>query len=563
MGKGKDGKKKNKEALEFVLVNRGIDDPNYGNPDAPSKILLHVPKEELKPTLKDKHEEILEKIPEISRGVYNDDYIEQNLKSLGIAIRNEDEADKKDIIQKLNEINVEGMKKVKIDFTKNSIVTYDKHAKVEPVEEEIDTTSFNKPKGSNNAEVLDDRKLDQIFKKAKINAKVTEYNEFGLPKDINPEVLKYVTNKEFVEGVDIFIPAPGYNEMIQENRFDIDIKPEEMNEEYKEVYDAMKSDNEEGAEEGGLEDDFILLANEGEKPIQIEKDEVVLTEYKKEKYVPSYKYITKEEKEFLDKQFSSTYEKQYKDDDGDQQVKPKNLVTKEIFEDAINELIPKKKELTKRFEDEEEYEDYEDYDSEDEDEAEELKEEEYDELEEDDEGECQEFNINKNIRVESRGNNKDFDQERKKPRQKYMQEEMTLKEFDEILHNKGFVEKTIELYDNKPEEGDNDDQIPYPEYYIEKKLDITSQHGRIGNLPKTISAQDESKLLKQKNKSNKPKEAASETVGTVKTPTEIKDDENKTEKKLRKTLIKQENKEKRKQKKELKVAFQVLLYIIF
>ena len=34
----KSKKLQNKNALEFVLLNRGMDDPNYDNPNAPSKI---------------------------------------------------------------------------------------------------------------------------------------------------------------------------------------------------------------------------------------------------------------------------------------------------------------------------------------------------------------------------------------------------------------------------------------------------------------------------------------------------------------------------------------------
>jgi hypothetical protein len=522
MGK-KEFKKKNKDALEFVLVDRGMDDPNYHNPDASAKVLLHVPKDEIKSELQQKHEQLMEQIPEENRGVYNDDYIEQNLKSIGVDVRNKD-IDRKELGQLLDKLHLNDMKDAHSDLTKGAVKDSDSGAKVEPVEEDIDTF---KP-------VVDKTHENNLNKK---------------------------TNKQYVEeeGVNLFIPATNFLEgILQENRYDIDIKPEEMNEDYKEVYEAMKSDNEENQE---LEDDFILLANEGLKPVVNEKDndEVILAEFKKEQYKPSFKHITKEEKEFLDKQFTSTYDKYYKNESD--KVKPTNYISKEEFEDAINELAPKKgkeavlKPLTQKHEDEDEYEDYED-----------IEDEEFEDFEEgednlggveEEEGFQGEFKVEKD---KARENTK------RKPRQKFMQEEITLKDIDDIIHgNQVYIEKTIELFERSPDVKEGDEE-GYPEYYIEKKLDITSKHGRIGNLPKELpNENDQSKINKRKVKSDHPANNTQSIIltGTVKAPTEIKSDEDKEEKKLRKKLIKDENKEKRKQKKELRTAFQVTYILIF
>jgi hypothetical protein len=193
--------------------------------------------------------------------------------------------------------------------------------------------------------------------------------------------------------VDIFIPAPETTP-IETNRFDIDIPIEKMNEEYKEVYEAMNIEGEgEGAEvEGELEDDFVLLANEGVLPIdpkqelansKINDNEMILTQTDNKIKNPSYKYITKEEKEFLDRQFNKTI-KEYNNNSSSVEGsvnKKTNFVTKEVLEAAMDELIGNKKSgptnknnnfknsvsnnkksimgLTAKYEDEDEYEDYE------------------------------------------------------------------------------------------------------------------------------------------------------------------------------------------------------------
>jgi hypothetical protein len=505
---GKKDKKKNKDALEFVLVDRGIDDPNYNNPDAPSRVLLHVPKNEMNPDVQQKHDVIMEAIPEINRGVYNDDYIENNLKNLGVEVREKD-MNKSDLIEKLDNLNMDDLRKVKLEG---------KGGKIEPVEEEIDT--FKKPGEG---------------KQVTASSKPRQHDD---------------------EGVGLFIPSNNFfDNILQENRFHTDVKPEEMNEEYKEVYDALKSDDEDNGVQQELEDDFILLANEGQKPkVEPDNNEVVLAEFKKEKYKPSYKFITKEEKEMLDKQFTSTYDKMYAERE-ESQVKPDKIVSKQAFDDAIDELIPKSgkdlKPLTMKYEDEGDYEDYEDDEDEEYEDFEDVEDKEDNEGSE--EGEYKQFKIEAMTDARKKA-------EAKKPKggAKFMQEEITLGDIDELIHNKDLVQKTIELFENR-QEGDAEDE-GYPQYFIEKKLDITSKHGRIGNLPKTISDKDESRVSKQKT-DRKPQTYVIEN--TVKAPTEIKEQEHKDEKKMRKKLIKEENKEKRKQKKELKIAFQVIIIGLF
>jgi len=357
MGKKSQNKHKNKDACEFVLVNRDMSDTkfqNINNLQPSNKVLLHVPKES--ESLNKKHEQILSKIPDVSRGIAED------FKELAIEGKDEDQ-----IRQELNAINKEScVKKVKLDLSKTEIVNFEKNSQLKlvstntpvvPVEEIVDTF---------------------VQKNVKITADVVEYNKYGLRKDINPEVLNYVTDKEFVEGVDIFIPASGAIP-IDHNRFDIDIPVEKMDDNYREVYDALQDENEVLAEEE-LEDDFVLLANEGIVPMEINEvneestNEIVIAETNKK--TPSYKFITKEEQELLDRQFDKTFKEYNKDsrrtDVGNKVVSTPNKENNKQMEDAINELlrpsgtnkpnVPIKKKylgLTAHYVDEDEYEDYE------------------------------------------------------------------------------------------------------------------------------------------------------------------------------------------------------------
>lgn len=576
MGKNK-GKHKNKDACEFVLVNRGMDDPNFNNPNASERVLLYVPKEE---GVNKDHERILNQIPDVSRGLYGEETIENNLKDLGVSnFRSEEE-----LKQHLDEVHKEKfIKKVNIDLGKNEVVQFVKNSKIEPLEEVVDTSVGKDKKKETKKEGVvtninqdpEEKKIEDLLKKAKIAADITEYNKFGLKKDINPEVLEYVTDKAFVEGVDIFIPASG-TIPIDHNRFDIDIPVEKMDENYKEVYEAMKSEDEEEAGEE-LEDNFILLANEGVLPIELDMkkeeddsskdkhvEEFVITETKNKK-TPSYKYITKEEQEMLDKQFANTYNEYYSDVNEGKSDKAKNTNAKSMMEDAINELTGGKKRhagLTKKFEDEEEFEDYE-YDEEGDMEADYM---------EDEEGEFEEFeeeekeleeNVGKdeenkieycenNFKIEYVDKNEEKKTKKGKMKKNANLEEFTVRDLDKLIHNHDLVSKTMQLFEGQDHDGkDNEEEEGLPIFYPKKRLNITSVHGRIGNLPKTIG------LLPSKKKT--VNEKASNEEGVIMSSNRPlftnTDQETKEEKNLRKKLLKEEKKEKRKQKKDLKAAF--------
>ena len=393
-------KNRNREAVEFVLANRDVDDPNYNNPDVNKKILLQVNKDE---DLTEEQKKIINSIPKIQRGIFDED---AKLKRL----LKQDEKEENDI----NDNNKE-KKGVKFDFDKNEVVNFDKKKKVSEIENDKLLNDLKNNK-IDLTKIEDEEKVNEIFKKLKVNAKMVEYNEFGLKKDTDPELLKFVTNKEFVEGVDIFVPAPKDNNDKIIKEYDNDMKEENMNEEFKELENELKSDSENENENkinednknnekkcedidtsskkedkkeetkdkndieitGDLEDDFVLLANGGELPIEFLTEKEIKEEEKKKEEInkrnimgqnnskPSYKYITPEEVEYVRKKFLEG-----DDDDKKKSQKKGNFISKQEFNDAINEILNSKKGkngnnkketvmgLKKSVLDEDEYEEYE------------------------------------------------------------------------------------------------------------------------------------------------------------------------------------------------------------
>jgi hypothetical protein len=383
-----------------------------------------------------------------------------------------------------------------------------------------------------------------------------------------------------------------------------------MDEDYREVYAALNSDDEESNQkveeqeiEGTkiekvikgdeLEDDFVVLANEGELPIELikdkqsydDKDHIILAETKSKSTDPSFKFITKEEKEMLDKRFEKTF-KEYNNNEEISNKNEKITKSNKLMEEAINEMLGKSSKkkvdgLTARFEDEEEYEDYELDDDEDNCEFEEYEEDETGDLNEpnkqqnfDDENieneQEQDFSNQGNIKIEY-VNNKAKNKKRK-PKKNFDNEEFTLKDLNEIITDKesigismGLIEKTVKEDPNALNDIEEAEDEDIPEYFPKKRLDITSVHGKIGVLPKIIKGEGEKKekIIKADKKLEKANINPVSTLTVLKKNPDdiILENETKEDKKLRKKILKEENKEKRKQKKELKNAFKVIKYI--
>lgn len=101
--------------------------------------------------------------------------------------------------------------------------------------------------------------------------KFTQYDEYGLPKDDGFDYNKFIVTDE-MKPTDLFIPAPP--EMVERMMFragynkDHDKEFKDMTEEEKAVFLCMEDPVGEYEE---LEDDFLLLANEG-KPALVEAE---------------------------------------------------------------------------------------------------------------------------------------------------------------------------------------------------------------------------------------------------------------------------------------------------
>ena len=625
---GKGHKKKNKDAIQFILANRELNDPNINNPNATDKILLQVNKDE---ELTKEQKKIIEAIPKIHRGVYDE---EEKIKQM------------LEYEKKSKEGNEKGVK-----FGISEVIPFDKNGKVAKEEDEIiDTGCPSKKEHHPKKEEFtidkkieeDDKYVDEVFNKMKVTAKIVEYNEFGLPKDTPKEILQYVTNKEFKEGVDIFIPAPVITPAAL-HAYDNDMKESEMNEEYKEVEAELKSDSEaENKEEKDkkeekekedetniLEDNFILLANEGKLPIEMKKEEDITEEPKdnikasidistgdnRDKKGPSYKFITKEEVEYLKKKFAEEDKKTKYDRKGGQ-------VSKKEFDEAIEEMLNMKKGkketpkedkskkkimgLTQKFEDEEEFEEYE---LPDDDEDEEYKkaieqvekeqkekepsEEEYESMEDDEDKEEEGYKPNikieyvskddepdpfakdedkeksgkQNKRQHKKSKTKQYEEQKNLPESErdsdFQEDSFTIEDLNKLTSDKDFVEKTLELY-NHHEQNEGEENEEKVNEDIEKNFiheprirkDINSAHVKTGNLPKSVKP-----VIKQRDyvKPKKEKEEKEETQKVQKDDIirmkEKNGKETAEEKKLRKKLLKEEKKERRAEKKQMKEAF--------
>ena len=608
--KSRKNKKKNKEAVEFILANRDAEDPNFNNPEVNKKILLQVNKDE---DLTEEQKKIIESIPKIQRGIFDE---KAQLKLMTQNIDNNDEKNKIDN----NDTNKE-KKGVNFDFDKNEIINYDKKKKVGELQHEKLINDI-KNKKIDISKIEDEEKVKEIFKNLKVNAKIVEYNELGLKKDTDPELLKLVTDKEFIEGVDIFVPAPKDNDGKIIEEYDNDMNEENMNEEYKELEKELKSDDEEDKKnkkeeksdekekkeeeistssktetltenknielKGDLEDDFVLLANGGELPVEL------ITEQEKENLEKNnnkintneikqnneftnfdagnkntYKYITKEEIEYVQKKFLM--------EDNEENVSGKkkgNFIGKKEFNDAINEILNSKKGkndknkvetvmgLKKSILDEDEFEEYELSE-----EDEELlnnnsnkekekeknnvnknldnknlkniisnkKEENYDEEEEEEEEEKEE-GFTPNIKIEyvsredepapfdkddkikkKRKNKKEFKKSRTKQYEQMKangelsDEGFDKEKLDELLHDEEFIKKTNELIDSNIDEEKNiievDKEIE-TKYNLEPKVqkDITQTSDKIVNLPKTIKQEKKEKNFSKKSKADEEEE---------------------------------------------------------
>lgn len=119
-----------------------------------------------------------------------------------------------------------------------------------------------------------DNQIDFLYEMFNLNgASTKEFNEFGLRADIDKEVLQYCSKAEFNPDTDEYIPPIFEN--LTCNRVFKDYEREELPEEYRDVYDLLDKDDDDYDkinDDEGLPDNFVILANNGELPIQPKDD---------------------------------------------------------------------------------------------------------------------------------------------------------------------------------------------------------------------------------------------------------------------------------------------------
>lgn len=323
-------KYKNKDAAEFKLFNDGGEDIDIVPVDRPNE-----PEEITK-----KREKYIEEIintnsnPEFqNKKVEPEILISDNLKQM---------------ISKIRDLNIEILNEYLKEGNLTNLFEKELNMKLDELNEE---------------------ELNFVYKIFKIDSndvKGKEYNEYGLPKDIDPEVLEYVSMEPFNPDTDQYIPPVFEN--LDCDRIHIDLQRNELDEEYREVYDNLLHDenvkeykdvenknkiNEIVEEDNDFfPDDFVLIANGGKLPLEIDEDAKKLiygdlkeaykianvNPYKKDNkeeeknvqnvkntepnkfvkdlnkdnYIPSYKYITPEEVKLLNSQYKEV-EEEYKE----------------------------------------------------------------------------------------------------------------------------------------------------------------------------------------------------------------------------------------------------------
>ncbi len=471
-----------------------------------------------------------------------------------------------------------------------------------------------------NKDDLSDEETNFLFDLFNLNgASIKEYNKFGLPVTVDSDILQFCSTTEFNPDTDEFIP-PIY-ENLQCDRIDIDINRNDLDEDYREVYDQLMNDDE---VKDDLPDDFVLKANEGINPlipkmnfdnlisnILENKNEIIEEEVNtkliqntnknssddvKKDFKPSYKYITQEEKEWLDKQYNEVKMEYYDKTIENKDKKKMSKEQKNQLEDALKEMeefgvgqkFPNKMKGIEEKDIEEDYEGNSDGDGIDEEEDDEYEEYEDDGYADFDPKEKNQVlyqgevdllsknQIEKLIELHNKKEQPDKDKhtELKKKKQN---KQLTWEEIDDITHKQENIDKTIQmLYDHYTKEEklekenklkDEIPELPLPKKYqtIIEAINLNDETA-IVNQPKKIGIKDEYKkkvkdinmtmhvqandLTDLKDKTiNQQQETV--TINKRLTPEELE----KLEKKERKKIIKNENKERREKKKALKTVF--------
>ena len=89
---------------------------------------------------------------------------------------------------------------------------------------------------------------------------MVQYDAFGIPDNLRAEDRAVITTDDMRDG-DVFIAAPDHQPMQWGHQIDMDKNVNEMNEEEREIHEALENPDDSYEE---LEDNFLMLANDGQ-----------------------------------------------------------------------------------------------------------------------------------------------------------------------------------------------------------------------------------------------------------------------------------------------------------
>ncbi|CDW89648.1 UNKNOWN [Stylonychia lemnae] len=394
IAKPKKTKTDRKKGVPFKMMFRNHMDPDYYDPKANDKIF--VPD-----NLTDQQKKIIETFPERDRGIFKEG--ENN-------IVEEDplEAVVKKMKLKKKEKYSQKQKKVKFEGDGNFAIK-NEDEEDEDSEGELDDTDEEEYDEEEGEDYEDDEEEESKEPKEKIDdanneikkaqkfvpaegVKFTMYDEYGLPKNDGFNYQQFIVTDD-LRPSDMYIEAPPemVEQMYKKTGYhrDVDKEVNQMTEEEKAVFNCMFDDEGEYDE---LEDDFLMLANEGKAAIVVvesnnekkindnqpefankgvvivrdeeeEKLKAMREKYKKQLGIgqpkeneeddEDYEDVDgdeededdEEEKEIDEGDFDQVLENEYADDqigeapDAEQQ----DLITKEMLDEAVDEFIESQK----------------------------------------------------------------------------------------------------------------------------------------------------------------------------------------------------------------------------
>eukprot|EP00826_Nyctotherus_ovalis_P046492 TRINITY_DN525_c0_g1_i3.p1 TRINITY_DN525_c0_g1~~TRINITY_DN525_c0_g1_i3.p1 ORF type:complete len:357 (-),score=152.57 TRINITY_DN525_c0_g1_i3:334-1404(-) len=247
-----------KQPIQFKLAPRGTDDPDYANPEVSPNILVPI-ESSSDANYEKRKREIMAKLGPDGVGVFdeakkNPDTLEAAMKRMEVMKKYAKEGRKAKFAseKEMEAIREEERRKEAgedcFDEVKYNAIMHAKSKDPRFYVPELDAETLRQVRALEKKEALINRKLNNM--KPAEGVTMVEYDELGKPKS------KSTAAKEAK-----IVIVPDAAEEKPGMLIDEDKKYEELSEDEKEVRDCLNREDEEDG--GDLEDDFVMLANEG------------------------------------------------------------------------------------------------------------------------------------------------------------------------------------------------------------------------------------------------------------------------------------------------------------